>query len=272
MAIIHTAYTEHRNEIDMKRGLSLQQFFLTPQAGKRLIAKAFIYIPEILRALKNQTVVIIAGTTNGYIAEEVLAYIGQSDGFSRNGFYRGITLPPHASAGNSSQEFAGDVVIENGNWLRGKTIFDVVDQLNQGDIIIKGANALDMVNRKAAVMVGHPKGGTIQASLTAVIGRRAVLYLPVGLEKRICGNLDALCAAVNSPGASGPRLMPVQGTLVTELDAIQILSGCQAELIAAGGVCGAEGGCWIAVTGADDQVSKAADILRSVTAEPPFQV
>lgn len=256
----------------MKRGLSLQQFFLTPQAGKRLIAKAFIYIPEILRALKNQTVVIIAGTTNGYIAEEVLSYIGQSEGFTRKGFYRGITFPPQASAGNSASKFAGDVVIENGNWNRGKTIFDVVDQLSQGDIIIKGANAVDLTNRKAAVMIGHPKGGTIQASLTAVIGKRAVLYLPVGLEKRISGNLDTLCAAVNSPDATGPRLMPVHGTLITELDAIRILTGCQADLIAAGGVCGAEGGYWIAVTGAEDQVSKAADILNSVATEPPFEL
>lgn len=255
----------------MKKG-TLQQFFLTPQAGKRLIAKAFPYIPEILRALKNQTIVIIAGTTNGYIAEEMLAYIGQSEGFSRQGFYRGVTLPPNASPNPSPKEFSGDVVIENGNWVRRKTIFDVADQLNQGDIIIKGANALDLVNRKAAVMIGHPKGGTIQASLTAVIGRRAVLYLPVGLEKRICGNLDSLCAVVNSPDATGPRLMPVQGTIITELDAIRILSGCQAELIAAGGVCGAEGGYWIAVTGADDQVSNAADILRSVADEPPFEL
>ena len=35
----------------------------------------------------------------------------------------------------------------------------------------KGANALDMINRKAAVMIGHPEGGTIMAALTAVIGK-----------------------------------------------------------------------------------------------------
>ncbi len=236
----------------MRKGNLLQQFFLTPQAGKRLIAKAFLYIPEVLRALKNQTIVIIAGTTNAYIAQEMLQYIGQSEGFTMQGFYRGITLPPGYAGNKPSAEQPADVVIENGAWVKGKTIFDTADQLGQGDIIIKGANALDMENHKAAVLIGHPKGGTIHASLAAVIGRRSVLYLPVGLEKRVCSNLDVLAAALNSPEASGPRLMPVQGTIVTELDAIRVLSGCQADLIAAGGIGGAEGGLWIAVSGTEE--------------------
>lgn len=254
----------------MRKGNILQQFFITVPASKRLIAKAFPYIPEILRALKNQTIVIIAGTTNSYIAQELLHYIGQDEGFSSRGFYRGITLPPGYAGNKPSSEPLSDVVIEKGTWNRGKTIFDVADQLNQGDIIIKGANALDIEKRKAAVLIGHSKGGTIQASLTAVFGRRVVLYLPVGLEKRVCGNLDAIAAAINSPDASGPRLMPVSGTIVTELDAIRILTGCQADLIAAGGVCGAEGGCWIAVSGSDDQVTKACELIRSIEKEPPF--
>lgn len=256
----------------MRKGNMLQQFFLTVQAGKRLIAKAFPTIPEILRALEHQTIVIIAGTTNGYIAQELLQTIGQSEGFSHQGFYRGMTVPPGYAGNIASAGSPSDVVIEKGTWIRGKTIFDIADQLSLGDIIIKGANALDIENRKAAVLVGHPKGGTIQASLAAVIGRRAVLYLPVGLEKRVCGNLDALAAAVNSPDASGPRLMPVNGTIVTELDAIRILSGCQADLIAAGGVCGAEGGCWITVSGTEEQVSKSRELIRSIEKEPPFKL
>lgn len=254
----------------MGKNMVLQQFFITPQAGKRLIAKAFTYIPEILRALKNQTIVIIAGTTNGYIAEELLNHIGQGEGFSRSNFFRGITLPPNYEGNKTSSEFPGDVVIEKGTWLKGKTVFDVADRLDRGDIILKGANAVDIVNRKAAVMVGHPKGGTIQAILTAVIGKRTVLYIPVGLEKRVCGNIDTIASGINSPGAEGPRLMPVQGTIITELDAIRLMTGCQAELSAAGGVCGAEGGCWIAVSGSEDQVSRAADIFGSIRNEPAF--
>lgn len=247
-----------------------KQFLLTPQAGKKLIAKSFVHIPEILKALKDQTIVIIAGTTNGYIAQELLNYIDQSGDFSAKGFYRGITLPPGYVNDGQKAEFPGDVVIEKGVYIKGKTIFDVADDLDKGDIILKGANAVDLVNRKAGVLVGHPKGGTIQAALTTVIGRRAVLYIPVGLEKRVYGDMDELAAIMNSPDATGPRLMPVTGNIITELDAINIMTGASARLVAAGGICGAEGSCYIAVSGSEQQVSKAAEIIESVKYEPQF--
>ena len=49
------------------------QFYLTPAAGKRLIAKGVTALPAVRAALLQGTVVIVAGTTNGYVAEEVLA-------------------------------------------------------------------------------------------------------------------------------------------------------------------------------------------------------
>jgi len=38
---------------------------------------------DIQAALQSGTIVIVAGTTNGYVAEEILARIGQSEGFSQ---------------------------------------------------------------------------------------------------------------------------------------------------------------------------------------------
>ncbi|AGC67295.1 hypothetical protein Cst_c02710 [Thermoclostridium stercorarium subsp. stercorarium DSM 8532] len=247
-------------------------FLLTPAAGKRLIAKAFVQIPEIKKALKEHTVVIIAGTTNGYIARELLEHTGIAGDFSAKGFYRGITLPPGYKNEGQKPEFPGDVIIEKGVYVRGKTIFDVADNLDKGDIIVKGANAVDLAKRKAGVLIGHPKGGTIQAALSAVIGKRAVLYIPVGLEKRVCGDIDELAEIMNSPNAEGPRLMPVSGNIVTELDAIEILTGARARLAAAGGICGAEGSCYIAVSGTEEQVSKASEIIESVKYEPMFSI
>ena len=62
--------------------------------GKRLIAKALVTHPTIQNLLKNGTLVVVAGTTNGYITEEVLKNFGVS-GFSRKLFFRGITMPPN---------------------------------------------------------------------------------------------------------------------------------------------------------------------------------
>ena len=148
----------------------------------------------------------------------------------------------------------------------------MVDRLKQGDVILKGANALDLSRDRAAILIGHPRGGTIGAAIQAVIGRRVRLIIPVGLEKRIHGNLDLLANKLNAPNAEGPRLWPVPGQVFTELDAINLLTGVKAELIAGGGVCGAEGSIRIAVSGNEDEMKAAESLIKEVGPEPPFQL
>jgi len=247
----------------------MKQFVLTPVMGKRLIGKAMAVHPAVASAMKKGTLVIVAGTTNGYVAEEVLAATNQSAGFTRKGFRRGMVLSPSFDAGSLKAEFPGDVVLTNGQWQKGKEIFDVVDTMQAGDVILKGANALDLATGQAAVLIGHPMGGTIGAAISALIGRRVTLIAPVGLEKRICGDLWELARELNAPSAEGPRLMPLPGEVFTELDAIALLTGASAKLVAAGGICGAEGAVWIAITGQEGQLKAAADLIKSVANEPP---
>ncbi len=253
----------------------MKQFVLTPAAGKRLIGKAMTKHASVVKALKQNTVVIIAGTTNGYVAEEILTKLKQEKDFRRNRFHRGIILPPAQSGISKGRyydesKFPGDVVIKKGVFQKGKTIFDVIEELREGDIIIKGANAVNLIQRKAAVLIGAPKAGTIGASLPVSVGRRVRLILPVGLEKRIYENLDELAARMNEPGMKGPRLFPVAGEIFTELDAIALLTGAQASLVAAGGVCGAEGSVWLAVSGKSAQEKSAEILIKSVANEPMF--
>lgn len=261
-------------DLSAERGTSsLKQFALSPAAGKRLIAKGIATHPEVLAAATSATLVVVAGTTNGYIAEELLGALGVSESFDRQRFFRGVTLPPKARPAEPVQAargFPGDVVIRRGQWLKGKTLFDVADELQRGDVILKGANALDLEHSRAAVLVAHPKGGTIGAALEAFIGRRVRLLLPVGLEKRVPGNLDVIAEYLNAPGAEGLRLLPVPGTVYTELDAIRQLTGATAMLVAAGGVCGAEGSVWLAVRGTVEQLEQAQQLLKPLLAEPVF--
>jgi len=253
----------------------MRQFSLTPAAGKRLIGKAIAKHPEVLTAVKGGTVVVIAGTTNGYVAQELLTAIGQAHDFRRSRFFRGIVLPPvHPTAESGrlpdESDFPGDVVIKDGVWQKGKTIFDAVDDLKEGDVILKGANAVDLNAKRAAILIGHPKAGTIGASLPAYFGRRVRLIVPVGLEKRIAGNLDDLALQINEPGAHGPRLLPVPGEVITEIEAIAMLTGAKAQLVAAGGVAGAEGSVWLAISGEPTQENGAMALLQSVAEEPAF--
>jgi hypothetical protein len=255
----------------------MKQFFLTVAMGKRLIGKAIAVHPSVTSALSNGTVVIIAGTTNGYVAEEILNSTGHSGKFSRNRFIRGVVLPPGykvTAAGRLSDEsrFPGDVVINTGTWQVGKTIDDVAASLKEGDVIIKGANALDVIHKRAAVLIGNPQGGTISVALSAVIGRRVQLIIPVGLEKRISGDLDEIASKVNSPGSAGYRLLPVPGEVVTEIEALRLLTGVKAEMVAAGGVSGAEGGIWLNIEGLPEQIQESEKILHAISAEPSFTI
>jgi hypothetical protein len=252
----------------------LKQFLITPSAGKRLIAKALAKHPTVQNTLRNGTLVIIAGTTNGYIAEEILRS-QQTPGFSRKHFFRGIIIPPNKPITAERRmpdesNFPGDVVIVKGVWQKGKTIDDVIDSLKEDDMIIKGANALNMERKQAAVLIGHPKAGTLGLTLPAVVGRRVKLMVTVGLEKRVTSDLFALSQKLNEPGSTGYRLWPVQGEIFTELDAVKLLTGADTQLMAAGGVCGAEGSCWLLVAGTKEQENSAAKLFAVVTDEPAF--
>ena len=255
----------------------MKQFALTPAAGKRLIGRATARHPAVQAALQACTLVIVAGTTNGYVAEEILTHLGSAGRFDRQRFFRGVTLPPAqvtTATGRLPDEsrFPGDVVIVDGQWQPGQTIFDVADHLKEGDVILKGANALDLARRRAAILIGHPKGGTIAVALQAAVGRRVRLILPVGLEKRVSGDLDGFARLLNAPGGKGLRLLPVAAEVLTELDAIARLTGASAELVAGGGVGGAEGSVWLAATGSPEQEEAVDALVKSVSLEPPFSL
>ena len=254
----------------------IRQYPLTPSTGKRLIAKALTRHPLVVQALRSGRLVIVAGTTNGYVAEEILSHIGQSLGFSRRHFYRGITVPPARITGTSgglpdNSGFPGDVVIDKGIWKRAKTIFEVAGELGEKDVIVKGANALDVLSGHAANFVDHPDGGPMAAVLPAVMGRRTKLIIPVGLEKRVTGSLLDLANRLATADARGPRLCPLPGQVFTEIDAILLATGAQATLVGAGGVGGAEGCVWLAVDGSKSQLGEVEVLMRKVLAEPPFE-
>ncbi|NLF32980.1 MAG: hypothetical protein GX591_19105, partial [Planctomycetes bacterium] len=189
----------------------MRQYILTPAMGKRMIGKALARHPAIQAVLTHGTLAIIAGTTNGYVAEEILNDLGQGGPFSRKGFRRGTVLPPAAPPGSAATEFPGDVILVDGTWRKGLSIFDVVDDLRTGDIVLKGANALNVRARQAALYIGHPQAGTAGATIGLVAGRRVRMIVPVGLEKRVDQPILDIVARVNAPGSHGPGMLALPG-------------------------------------------------------------
>lgn len=242
------------------------QYFLTPAAGKKLIAKAVVSRPDVQKALKDATVLVIGGTTNVFVANALLEVVGAEPCVTFPAFHRGVALPPGAKLQKAEQ--LGDLVIEKGvpRFSAPDKLSEVCSTLKSGDIIFKGANALHLSTRTAAVLLGNTEnGGTVVEASKAVLSRRAKLILPVGVEKRVEAPLHELEALVNDPEAAGLRLFKAPGEAFTELDAITLLTGAKAEIIASGAVNGGEGGVYLQVTGGDQE--KIREIIREVSKE-----
>ncbi len=244
------------------------QISLTPAAGKQLIALALAQNEHILTAAREHTMVIVAGTTNTYVAKAVLEALGETN-FTGKHFFRGIVSGQPVPT--DLPEMDGDVVIEKGRWIHGRIIQDVAPALKAGDIILKGANAVDLKTGDAAVLIGHPAGGTLTSIFEAAIGRRVEVVVPVGVEKRVEGPIGRLCSLCNDPEASGTRLAPAPGKAYTEIDAICELTGAQAALVAAGGICGYEGIAWFQCTGTEEQLNQVKQLWQKVKNTPPYQ-
>lgn len=239
-----------------------KMFVLTVAAGKRLIAKGIAQEPAIKNAIENHKLVVIAGTTNRYIMQELCP------GFDQPAFYRGTTTAPGKALSISAD--LTDCVVTKDGVDASRDIFAIAPELGPGDVILKGANAVHVPSGEAGVLIGSDVTGTIGACTPAVIGRRVQLILPVGVEKRVDEPISVLAQAANAPDGAGPRLYPAPGRAYTEIDAIFTLTGCKARIAAAGGVLGAEGAVYFLCEGTKEQLEACTALIGSVVKEPAF--
>jgi len=251
----------------MQEELFQKSFVLTVAESKRLIAKGVSNHPAVRRALGEGIVAVAKGTTNGYIVEELT---GQ--GIYKPYYCTGTTQPQRPAGKADVANRLPDLVLRKGQRVEGVSATDVVAEMSAGDVFVKGANALNYEKRQAGILVGHPTGGTIGAAIGTVVARRAVLLIPVGLEKSIPHDLNELYRRLTASGArgSGPTLWPVDGEIFTELEALKVLFGVEAAAIGSGGIAGAEGSVRIAVWGTREQTDRLDSLLEQVLGEPPF--
>jgi len=244
-----------------------KSFALTVAESKRLIARGVAACPLVKRALESGIVAVAKGTTNGYIVEELTG-----EPIHKPHYCTGTTRPRKAKREIEVANKLPDLVLREGKRWEGGAATDAVAEMKAGDVFIKGANALNYERRQAAVLIGHPTGGTVGAAIGAVLARRATFLTPVGLEKNIPGDLHELHRQLAAAGAngSGPALWPVDSEIFTEIEALAVLCGVETKPIGAGGICGAEGAVWLAVWGSQEQIEKVEGIVDGVVGEPAF--
>jgi len=253
---------------------------LTVAESKRLIGKAVAQMPIVKNALANGMVIVIKGTTNAYVAEEIAGVKS-----NHAAFVTGRIEPEKGAKYLPKSQPVNHLIVEKGKVID-IPLADAAKKLKAGDVVIKGANALDYKNKLAAVNILDPMGGTTGLTMPIIVARKAYLIIPVGLEKLVATDivdltlkmrepLETLPAPSGSskalfPGNNIPSMWILTGEIVTELEAIKILTGADAFQASAGGVSGAEGGVWLVFRGTRDQVKKAQDLTKSVQGEPPY--
>jgi len=244
------------------------QMVLTVSEGKRLIARAVAQMPIIKEALKNGMVIICKGTTTTYVAEEILV-----TKIPHGAFVLGRTYPEVGGRRLREVEKIGEIVLVKGKWRKDLSLAEAVRMLKPGDVVIKGANALDYPNRLAAGIVGSSSGGTTGKILPYVGSRKAHLVIPVGLEKQVSGNVIDIVRKMQQPVESlndVPSMYLFTGHIVTEIEALELLTGVCAFQAAAGGIGGAEGSVRLVCRGPREKVEKALELARQIQGEPPF--
>ncbi|MDD5509196.1 MAG: hypothetical protein PHI12_00035 [Dehalococcoidales bacterium] len=240
---------------------------LTVSESKRLIAKGVANLDIVKNALGCGIVAIAKGTTNGYVVEELL-----NKGIDKTVYVLGRVLPEKMENTYDFSPSMNDIVLKDGK-LVGISVIEAVHHMGENDVFIKGCNILNYEKRIAGVLKGSGTGGTIGATIEVIKRNKINLVLPVGIEKSSGADIYSIRKELEEGvtwRGSLLRLEPLTGTIVTEIEALEILTGVKAIQVSAGGIGGAEGSVRLLLKGKEGQVQEAEDLIEDIQGEPPF--
>ncbi|MEK6647502.1 MAG: hypothetical protein AABY84_12600 [Candidatus Firestonebacteria bacterium] len=239
---------------------------LTVSESKRLIAKGIVDLACVQKAFKKGLIVIATGSTNSYIVEELL---GKK--IDKLAYITGYTAPKNKNV-NLPQQKLPDVIFKNGNLVRNLNRFEAVKQMKEGDVFIKGANALNYEKKVAGILMTDLNGGTIGGCIGPVTARKANLIIPIGLEKLVANDIietSKLFPSDTKFVTGNISLFPVpSGTIITEIEAIETLVKVKAFHIGSGGIFGAQGATKLLLEGTSQNLKSAINIIETIQGEP----
>ena len=240
---------------------------LTPSESKRLIARGVLALPETRHALECGLFLICRGITTAFIAEEVL---GRT--LRKATCTMGIVTDGRL-ASTLPEEGQGPWVFDSGSLVE-RTPGEVIDEFGPTDVAVKGANAVDPAGH-VGILVGNDRGGTIGSIWPAMTARGSHLIVPVGLEKLVPSVLKAAAKCSQGTvsyvmGAAVSLIPVVSGLVLTEVEALEMLTGVTATHVASGGVGGSEGSVVLSLEGRDETVRQAFELVKGIKGEPPI--
>lgn len=241
---------------------------LLPRESKRLLARAVLQMPEVKRVLEEGWFVVSRGVTPGYILEELTGQPSDK-GNSTAGIVTGGRL-----ASVVMEDRLGPWVFENGE-LSETPAPQALGEFRARDVSIKGANAVDP-NGNIGVLAADGGGGTVGGIWGTLTARGAHWVAPVSLERLVPDVIEAARVCGNhlwdlTMGQAAGLMPVVNAQVVTEIEAIAILTGVKATHVASGGVAGDEGAVVLSLSGEESNVRAAFEMLEGIKGEEQFE-
>jgi len=242
-------------------------FTLTPAESKRLIAKGVAAMPEVKKAREEGYLIIGRGSTNAYIAEELMNTSLEKEKYVAGQVIRGMLCALHQGIRLQPITFHENEVLS----VDPSTL---IDEFGTGDVLLKGANAIDHTG-KAGVVMASPNGGTMGQFYMAMKAQGTTIIYPAGLEKLIpsvelAAKFGGRLTLGRSIGARVGIACVADGNVVTEIQSLHTLFGLRAVHFASGGYGGAEGAVTLIVEGQDEDVAGCLDFIEAIKGEPPL--
>ena len=246
-------------------------FTLIPSESRRLIAKAVVEMEEVKIARKKAYIILNGGTTNGFVAQELL---GMRD-LKPQTFTAGINTHRLLCVTDLDKRAPFPVVLYKGK-ISSKTIREALDDFHIETVVIKGANAIDHAGNAGVITAGFD-GGSIAQTYGTVMSQGLKYIIPVGLEKMVASVKEG----VEWTGAKtfdytmgadfGMFCVVNHRFVVTEIDALRILAGVEARHVASGGVGESAGSVVLIIKGDKENVQRAISIVEAIKGEPPLK-
>ena len=258
----------------------LAQIILTPAESKKLIAKAVANMDIVRKAAKDGMVVLHPSSSTYFIVEELIGdkpdtnfwvcgVVAPRGNCIEMGILVGDFLPRDKST--DPGDFRTWWIIKNVKLTIGEKVSDLLQQVRPTDVFIKGVNALDPQGN-VGILIGDPlEGGPMGRIISFWRKNPFHLVFPVGLEKLIptpvgVAAREAKLTKYDYAMGLATGLLPCPNgenvSVITEIEAIKILSGAAAVPVAAGGLGGAEGAITLILKGNAEQVKKAIKLVE----------
>jgi hypothetical protein len=241
---------------------------LKPSSSKRLIAKGVASVPIVREALARGTIVVTLGTTNAYVAEELLRRP-----IDRGAFAAGVIDDRWNLSARLGE--TTDLVLVQGEAVSLDSE-RLLKSLGSGDILIKGGNAIDPWG-VVGVLLGASTGGTVGRYVPTALARGVKVVIPISVAKAVHTAIRDLSIELGSRRlALGDGLpcgmFPLTGQVVSEIEALESLFGVRALHVASGGVGPGRGSVSLLIEGEERDVRAAYALLHSLKNEPDENV